>query len=104
MLINPTIAKLQALGLGAMASALADQLATPGPWGELDFEDRLGLLVDREADARDSRRLATRLKAAKRAIRRRWRTSTSAPREGSTAPWCWTWPGPAGSPATTTWS
>jgi DNA replication protein DnaC len=65
MLINPTIAKLQALGLGAMAVALADQLATPGPWGELSFEDRLGLLVDREADARDSRRLATRLKAAK---------------------------------------
>jgi DNA replication protein DnaC len=65
MMINPTIAKLQALGLGAMAAALADQLATPGPWGELSFEDRLGLLVDREADARDSRRLATRLKAAK---------------------------------------
>ncbi len=65
MLINPTIAKLQALGLGAMAVALADQLATPGPWGELSFEDRLGLLVDREADARDSRRLATRLRAAK---------------------------------------
>jgi len=65
MLINPTIAKLQAQGLGAMAAALADQAATPGPWAELSFEDRLGLLVDREADARDSRRLATRLKAAK---------------------------------------
>ena len=65
MLPNPTIAKLEALGLGAMAAALADQLATPGPWAELSFEDRLGLLVDREADARDSRRLATRLKAAK---------------------------------------
>ena len=65
MLLNATIAKLEALGLGAMAAALADQLATPGPWAELSFEDRLGLLVDREADARDSRRLATRLKAAK---------------------------------------
>ena len=65
MLPNPTIAKLEALGLGTMAAALADQLATPGPWGELAFEDRLGLLVDREADARDSRRLATRLKAAR---------------------------------------
>ena len=59
MLINPTITKLQALGLGAMAAALADQLAIPGPWAALSFEDRLGLLVDREADARDSRRLAT---------------------------------------------
>jgi DNA replication protein DnaC len=65
MLVNATMAKLEALGLGAMAAALADQLATPGPWAELSFEDRLGLLVDREADARDSRRLATRLKAAK---------------------------------------
>jgi len=48
-----------------MAGALADQLAIPGPWNELAFEDRLGLLADKEADARDSRRLATRLKAAK---------------------------------------
>lgn len=65
MLTNPTIAKLEHLGLAAMAAALADQLAVPGPWNELAFEDRLGLLIDREADARDSRRLATRLKAAK---------------------------------------
>ena len=31
----------------------------------LSFDERLGLLVDREAEARDSRRLALRLKAAK---------------------------------------
>jgi len=62
---NPTISKLEALGLGAMAGALGEQLATPGPWNDLVFEDRLGLLVDKEADARDSRRLATRLRAAK---------------------------------------
>src|SRR5712691_7805625 len=31
----------------------------------LSFDDRLGLLGDREAEARDSRRLALRLKAAK---------------------------------------
>lgn len=65
MLANPTIAKLEALRLGAMAEALRHQLATPGPWNELAFEDRLGLLVDKEADARDSRRLTTRLRAAK---------------------------------------
>ena len=65
MFANPTIAKLEALGLPAMAAALADQVAVPGPWNELAFEDRLGLLADKEADARDSRRLATRLKAAK---------------------------------------
>lgn len=65
MLVTATIQKLESLGLHAMASALADQLETPGPWNELGFEDRLGLLADKEADARDSRRLATRLKAAK---------------------------------------
>jgi DNA replication protein DnaC len=65
MLVNPTITKLDMLGLTAMAAALAEQLATPGAWTELDFCDRLGLLVDRETDARDTRRLATRLKTAK---------------------------------------
>ena len=65
MLLNATIAKLEALGLGAMAAGLADQSERPGPWTELCFEDRLGLLADREADARDARRLANRLKAAK---------------------------------------
>lgn len=65
MLANPTIAKLETIGLTAMAAGLADQLAAPGPWNDLCFEDRLGLLVDKEADARDSRRIATRLKTAK---------------------------------------
>jgi len=65
MLINATIAKLEALGLGAMAAGLTRQLETPGTYAELAFEDRLGLLADTEADARDSRRLARRLKEAK---------------------------------------
>lgn len=65
MLVAPTIAKLEALGLGAMAAALVDQLEAPGPWNELCFEDRLGLLADREADARDTKALARRLKVAK---------------------------------------
>ena len=65
MLTNQTLAKLADLGLAAMAETLAEQLTTPGPWNELSFEERLGLLVDKEADARDSRRLRTRLRAAK---------------------------------------
>ena len=32
---------------------------------ELSFEERLGLLVDREAQDRENRRLARRLKAAR---------------------------------------
>lgn len=65
MLANATVRKLSELGLSTMAEGLADQLATPGPWAELSFEDRLGLLVDKEADARDSRRLKMRLRTAK---------------------------------------
>ena len=52
-------------GWSAMAAGLSEQLEAPGTYDELSFADRLGLLVDKEADARDSRRLATRLKAAK---------------------------------------
>jgi DNA replication protein DnaC len=65
MLVNPTVTKLEALGLGAMAVGLTHQLETPGTFSELSFEDRLGLLADAETDARDSRRLARRLKDAK---------------------------------------
>jgi DNA replication protein DnaC len=64
MLINATIEKLQALSLGGMARALEEQLASPG-YAELSFEERLGLLVDREAQDRENRRLARRLKAAR---------------------------------------
>ena len=59
MLISPTITKLEALGLGAMAAGLTHQMEAPGTYSQLPFEDRLGLLAD--ADARDTRRLARRL-------------------------------------------
>src|SRR5438046_2717656 len=52
------------MGLGGMATALREQLEQ-SQYLELGFEDRLGLLVDREATWRENRRLATRLKAAK---------------------------------------
>lgn len=65
MLIHQTLDKLSVAGLTGMAAALRDQLENVSPYLELSFEDRLGLLVDRETDWRESRRLATRLKAAK---------------------------------------
>lgn len=65
MFANQAIEKLEALGLHAMAAGLSEQLSAPGTYDEIPFADRLGLLVDKEADARDSRRLAARLKAAK---------------------------------------
>jgi DNA replication protein DnaC len=64
MLIAPTVEKLQALSLGGMARAFEEQLASPG-YADLSFEERLGLLVDREEQDRENRRLARRLKAAK---------------------------------------
>lgn len=64
MLISPTLDKLQALSLGGMARAFTEQLESPD-YQELSFEERLGLLVDREAQDRENRRLARRLKAAR---------------------------------------
>ena len=64
MLINQTLDKLDALGLFGMALGLRDQLES-AQYLSLSFDERLGLLVDRESETRDSRRLALRLKAAK---------------------------------------
>jgi DNA replication protein DnaC len=64
MLITPTIDRLHALGLGGMARALIDQQGHPDH-AALTFEERLGLLVDREVQDRENRRLARHLKSAK---------------------------------------
>jgi DNA replication protein DnaC len=65
MLINQTLEKLHTLRLSGMADALADQLAHPERYAELEFTARLGLLVDREAQDRDNRRLTRNLKTAR---------------------------------------
>jgi IstB-like ATP binding protein len=104
MLVNPTISKLENLGLGAMAAGLADQLETPGPWSELCFEDRLGLLADREADARDTRRLANRLKAAKLRYPAAIEDIDFRTPRGRIVRSSSPWPAPAGSPGVTTCS
>lgn len=64
MLTSPTLDKLFALNLAGMARALAEQRETPA-YAELPFEDRLGLLVDREATERENRRLERYRRAAK---------------------------------------
>lgn len=63
MLPHPTLGKLEQLQLFGMRKALEDQIRTP-ECQSLSFEERLGLLVDREVADRESRRLATRLKRA----------------------------------------
>ena len=64
MLLNPALEKLQALKLTGMSEALDEQLRSPDI-DQLAFEERLGLMVDREITARDNRRLKTRLKKAR---------------------------------------
>ena len=64
MLTHPTIDKLEAMRCKGMAAALQEQLQTPGI-EELSFEERLGLLIDREMTLRHDRRMQTRLRKAK---------------------------------------
>ena len=63
MLAHPTHERLIALGLPGMAKAFEDQRRSPDI-ATLSFEERVGLMVDREAAERDTKRLATRLKFA----------------------------------------
>jgi hypothetical protein len=64
MLVHPTVERLRALGLTAMADAFVELQNAPDA-GELSREDWLGLLVDREATSRDNKRLARRLRQAR---------------------------------------
>src|SRR4051812_4910079 len=63
MLTHPTTDRLRELGLAGMARALEEQRRHADA-ADLSFEDRLAMLVDREALERDSKRLATRLRFA----------------------------------------
>jgi DNA replication protein DnaC len=63
MLTHPTHDRLIALGLVGMAKAFEEQRQQPNV-ASLTFEERLGLLVDREAIERENKRLVTRLKFA----------------------------------------
>jgi DNA replication protein DnaC len=64
MLNHPTVEKLQALKLTGMLKAWSDQMTMP-ELGDLSFEERLGLMVDREMTERHERRQKTRLRQAK---------------------------------------
>ena len=64
MLREPTIEKLHALRLDAMASAWSEQAKTTDTT-KLAFDERFGMLVDAEWIARENKRLARSLKEAK---------------------------------------
>lgn len=64
MLNHPTVEKLYALRLTGMAQALREHMHLPESHA-LSFEERLGLLVEREMTVRSDRRRTTRLRQAK---------------------------------------
>ena len=64
MLTHPTLDKLRTLKCAGMAAALSEQMTLPDI-DTLTFEERLGLLVDRELTERNNRRLSNRLRRAR---------------------------------------
>ena len=64
MLTQPLFDKLTQLRLPAFRDALEEQLHSP-QYADLPFEDRLGLLVDRECIRRENNRLRRRLRQAR---------------------------------------
>lgn len=63
MLTHPTLDKLMAMKLTGMAKALREQFGQEIV-EQLSFEERLGLLVDREMTERENRQLVRRLQLA----------------------------------------
>jgi DNA replication protein DnaC len=64
MIKTPTYEKIRALKLYAMSRALEEQQEKK-EYERLSFEERLGMLVDREYSERENKRLAGRIKQAK---------------------------------------
>jgi len=64
MLIHPMLDKLQILRFFGMLSALEEQMKMPDI-ENLSFDERFGLLIDREMIDRQNRRFKTRLRKAK---------------------------------------
>jgi len=64
MLLHPTLEKLTTLRFTGMAAALDEQMQM-NSLVDLDFEERLGILLDREMAVRQTRRMNTRLRKAR---------------------------------------
>jgi DNA replication protein DnaC len=64
MLTQPLFEKLEQLRFYGMLKALQEQMQMPDI-EKLGFEERLGLLIDREMTERENRRLKTRLRKAR---------------------------------------
>ena len=64
MLLHPTLEKLNTLRFTGMAAALDEQMQM-NSLVDLGFEERLGILLDREMAVRQTRRMNTRLRKAR---------------------------------------
>lgn len=64
MMLEATLAKLNQLKLHGLAEGLVEQNQS-SQYGDLSFEERLGMLIDREVTARDNRRLTNLLRGAR---------------------------------------
>lgn len=64
MLLEQTIDKLYAMKLDGMAAAIREQMTEPAALG-LSFDERLGLIVDRQWDLKETRGLRRRLQVAR---------------------------------------
>lgn len=64
MLLHPTLEKLTSLRFTGMAAALDEQMQM-NSLDDMSFEERLGILLDREMAVRQTRKMNTRLKKAK---------------------------------------
>jgi len=65
MTTQETFQKLSEMRLHGFARALHEQLDSAESYAHLTFEDRLGVLVDREWSDREARRLTRRLQLAR---------------------------------------
>ena len=64
MLLHPTLEKMVAMRFSGMAAALEEQMNMDG-LDDIAFEERLGLLLDREQAVRETTRMKSRLHKAK---------------------------------------
>ena len=64
MLLHPTLEKLTTLRFTGMAAALNEQMQMDS-LNDMGFEERLGILLDREMAVRQTRRMNTRLRKAR---------------------------------------
>jgi len=68
VLSEETIQKMMEMKLMTMATTMRELLASP-PSQELSWEERIGMLIDREWTDRENRRVARRIKEARLGLR-----------------------------------